>query len=322
VNVVRQELEVTVPIPQSDAEVTVAGWVWAPRDQTLRGENSPIFCCLPGGGCTTGYFDLQIDGLGDYSMAEWLASRGSVVISLDHPGVGRSGRVPDVFALTPGIVADINDRAYRQVMDRLAAGTAIPGHPPLPAVPKIGCGHSMGGMLAAVQQARHHTFDSLVLMGTGNGLPTVLTERERAVIGTGDAVQTALPVLARERFGTDGTRSRAGASPPGTFHSSDVPTAVRQAFAAQLTGLLYSCGLAAMIPLSTAGERAAVDVPSLLIFGDDDLEQQPHECVAPYRSSPDVTLHVVAGCGHCHNQSSRRVEVWQRMLAWAAEIDT
>ena len=54
--------------------------------------------CYAGGGCSTGYFDLQVEGLDGYSMADAFARRGSVVVAVDHPGIGVSDKVADLFA--------------------------------------------------------------------------------------------------------------------------------------------------------------------------------------------------------------------------------
>jgi pimeloyl-ACP methyl ester carboxylesterase len=107
---------------------------------------------------------------------------------------------------------------------------------------------------------------------------------------------------------------------PGVFHADDVPAAVKAAFVAQTTGLLYACGLTSMIPGSTDREKGRIETPVYLGFGDQDLTTRPHAAVAAYRRSRDITLFVTPGSGHCHHQSGHRVLLWDRVAAWAQRI--
>ena len=70
----------------------------------LRRRNDRWSCSAsPAGGCSTGYFDLQVEGLDGYSMADAFVQRGAVVVAVDHPGIGASDEVADLFALTPSL---------------------------------------------------------------------------------------------------------------------------------------------------------------------------------------------------------------------------
>ena len=77
------------------------------------------------------------------------------MVAFDHLGVGASSAVDDIFLVTPRLVGAINDYAHRTVAGELVSGTLVPGLPPLANLVTIGVGHSMGGMLLGVQQARH-----------------------------------------------------------------------------------------------------------------------------------------------------------------------
>ena len=58
-------------------------------DQVQR--SSPVWCCVPGGGISRAYFDLEVPGATDpYSMARFAAERGHFVLTIDPPGVGGS----------------------------------------------------------------------------------------------------------------------------------------------------------------------------------------------------------------------------------------
>jgi pimeloyl-ACP methyl ester carboxylesterase len=310
------EVDVSAVVPFA-ARHRVRGWVFLPDAAPDPGSTVGVACCLAGGTCSTDYFDLHVDGLAHYSMAEHLASSGVVTIALDHLGVGRSDRVDDIFLVTPQLASAINDFAFRAVLHGLRDGPW--GGVPLVAV---AVGHSMGGMLATVQQARHQTFDGLVVLGHGgDGLPAVLTEEERAISGTLDEATPAIIAAARTRFAQPPPVEQRGLV-PGSFLADDVPDPVRRAFVAQQTGLLYTCGLTSMIPDITDGEKAGIDVPVLVAFGDHDLTNAYERAAARYPASRDVELYVLPGSAHCHNQASSRTRLWHRIVDWMETLAT
>jgi pimeloyl-ACP methyl ester carboxylesterase len=310
------EVDVSDLVPWPGPAV-VRGWVLAPAVLD-RSRPVTVVCCLAGGRCTTGYFDLQVEGWPGYSMAEHFAAAGCVVVALDHPGVGTSNPVEDLFVVTPGLVAAVNDRAHRQVLSRLAAGTALAGVGPLPDVTVVGLGHSMGGMLATVQQARHQTFAALVGLGHGNGLAEFISAEERALPEDGAVDEDALVELARRRAWAEPSGRRP--LPPGTFLPADLPDPVRAAFLAQQTDLPPSCGLASIIPGSTDRDKAAVTVPVFLGFGELDLTREFLACASRYTATRDLTLFVLPGAAHCHNQAHNRTDLWDRILVWMAGL--
>jgi alpha-beta hydrolase superfamily lysophospholipase len=305
------DVSACVPFPGS---FTLNGWVRASSTPT---SSAPILlCCLAGGKCSTGYFDLQVDGYPDYSMADYLATRGFIVAAFDHLGVGNSSSVDDIFLVTPRLASAVNDHAHRAVVTGLVSGTLIPGLPPLPNLVPIGVGHSMGGMLLGVQQARHATFDAVAVLGHGVGLPTVLTEEEMAWAHDGTMREEAVVTLARTRFAAPAAPATSR-PPPGSFLPADLAEPVRAAFVAQQTDLLFSCGLTSMLPGSTDREKAAITAPVFLGFGEDDLTQDFMGCVALYTAANDISLFVLPGAAHCHNQSALRATLWDRLAHWA-----
>ncbi len=311
---VEVDVSAAVPFP---GRAVVRGWVRAPDRPPPPGSPVIVVCCLAGGTCSTRYFDLEVEGLADYSMAGHLAGHGFVTITLDHLGIGESSRVDDVFLLTPPVVSAANDLAHREVLAALADGT-LPlegwSGPVTPIV--IGLGHSMGGMLATVQQARHGTFDAVVVLGHGgDGLPEVLTPDEAAVTGDLDEIVGSIEALARQRFSRPSGERRGLV--PGSFLAADVPDAVRTAFVNQQTSLLFSCGLTSMIPGATDFEKGSITAPLFLGFGEYDLTTDFTGSVAHYRSARDITLFVVPGSAHCHNQAGNRVLLWDRIASWA-----
>ena len=314
-----------------DVEVDVAAVTGASGPQRMRGWATgpydlgpgpvPVLYCQAGGGCSTGYFDLQVPGLPGYSMAEAIARTGAVVVAVDHLGLGTSD-AHDLFAVTPTRLAACHDLVAREVLDRLTHGTLTDDIGPVGDPFLVGVGHSMGAMLTVVQQGRHHTFRALVLLGHGIGLPEVLTPDELAVAGPDlVSVEDEIVRLATLRFGPDSpVESRKPAR--GHFFAPDVPDAVRAAFGAQAVPTLPVGGLTSMIPHATDHEKAAIDVPVFLAFGDDDLVDDYLGTAAAFTACHDLALYVLADSGHCQNLAAGRHELWRRMTAWVDAVVT
>jgi pimeloyl-ACP methyl ester carboxylesterase len=298
-------------------EFVLRGWVCSP---TTTSEPVVVAFCLAGGGSTIAYFDLHPPELGGYSMANHLAARGTIVIALDHPGVGSSTRVPDIYALRPTVVAALHAAAVREVMRRLRAGRLLPHLEALADPLTIGVGHSMGGMLVELMQARHRTFDRIASLGCGGGgLPEVLTDEELSLVGTPLVhAEPRIEELARIRF-AEGSAMEARMPRHGTFFAPDVPREVIAAAGSARAELLYTCGLAAMIPASTDRERAAIATPVFHLFGELDLVVDVVNSARVYRSARPVVATTLAGSGHCHNQSSRRTELWDDLQDFFTE---
>jgi pimeloyl-ACP methyl ester carboxylesterase len=154
--------------------------------------------------CATAYWDTHVNGFHDYGMAEYLAQRGFVVVAVDHPGVGASSEAPDLFDVTPRVVSQAHHDALAHIRQELRQGRLSPRLPALSDLRVIGVGHSMGAMLVGVQQARHRSFDALVVLGHGgDGMPTMAGDEESAhAISAADIVEERVVALARKRFTT------------------------------------------------------------------------------------------------------------------------
>jgi alpha-beta hydrolase superfamily lysophospholipase len=297
-----------VPIP---GRHVVRGVVLAPSDPYDGGSRPLVWCCLPGGNCTSAYFDLSVNGDdSSYSMAAYLTDAGCTVLVLDHLGTGSSSTVDDAFLVTPEVLA-----AFTVLLEQLREGSLVSGLAPVASPLPIGLGHSMGAMITIIDQARHGTYGAVVNLGGGGaGLPAHLRDPDWVTWDLA-RLRTLLVDLARQQFSAttaarDGTR-------PGIFHADDVPPPVLQAFRSQLTTLLPSSALASILPSFSDPERGEIAVPLFLGFGEHDLAQVPHDAVSRFTSSPDITLFVLAGSGHCHNQAGNRRQLWDRMLGWA-----
>jgi hypothetical protein len=73
--------------------------------------------------------------------------------------------VGDTFLVTPRVLAAIHGHALRIIQTMIDADVFV-----------VGLGHSMGGMIATVQQARHRSLDALAVLGHGgDGLPQFIS---------------------------------------------------------------------------------------------------------------------------------------------------
>ena len=279
----------------------VACSVFAPS-----GQQRAVLCCVPGGGMSRRYFDLELTG---YSMARHLAALGFAVVTVDPPGVGDSRAPDDGYALTPAAVAD----AIAPAVGRVLADLPAQG-------PVVGIGHSAGGLLTVVQQARHRTYDALALLGfEGRGLVDVLTPEELAYAGDQAGIEGAIAALTEARF-ADPLPIGTTATSPFLLGVEEVPSAALDAIATAKAAMLAVVGLTSMIPGSIRRELEAIDVPVFLGVGEHDITGPPREIPPQLPACSDITLFVLGGAGHNHNVASRRTELWDRLAAWVAAL--
>ncbi len=115
---------------------------------------APVLCLFPGGGFGRGYFDLPVDG---FSQAEHHTALGTIVVAIDHLGVGESS-IPTPEATTLAAVAAANHAAVRSVLDELG--------PDVDVQVAVGVGQSMGGHIVTAMQAYHRSFDGIAMLGS------------------------------------------------------------------------------------------------------------------------------------------------------------
>ena len=279
--------------------------------------------CLPGGGMSRRYFDLQAEGAGDeYSMAAYLARRGVVVITLDHPGVGESDAPEDGYTLDPRTVANVDAYAARAIIDGLGRGALVEDLAAMAALVPVGCGHSMGGLVTAYIQAHHGTYRAIAPIGfAGGGLLTHLTDVERTYVDAPARVAADIRVLVEQRFGaprSGGTGTGTGTSP--FLLAVAVADNAKAAIGASGSFLLNLCGLTSMIPGASRPELEAVDVPVFLGVGEFDITGDPHHIPVQFPASRDITLFVCPGAGHNANVAPTRELLWERLFVWLRQI--
>jgi pimeloyl-ACP methyl ester carboxylesterase len=278
-----------------------------------------VWCCVPGGGMSRAYFDLDVPGATDsYSMAKFAAERGHFVLTIDPPGVGESDAPTDGYDLTPQRVAGLLDVVVSEVLDRLSLGQ-VPGVSPGARLRAIGVGHSAGACLVACQQAWHRTFSAVALLGFSNsGLPSVLTDEEAAFTDRPEELVAALPELVRARFGLplpEGSSAESDMLLVGA-HSSEAKAAAARA-GSRLLGLV---GLTCLVPGSIQPQLDQVDVPTFTAVGEHDIAGPTAALPGQLPACRDLTLVMLPGVGHNHNVADARLELWDRLERWVASL--
>jgi pimeloyl-ACP methyl ester carboxylesterase/ketosteroid isomerase-like protein len=271
-----------------------------------------VLVCFPGGGMSRRYFDLDgQDATGPFSMALHCASRGFIVALVDHLGVGESSISVDPWTLTPAVVADANADATGQIIDGLRNGDF--GAPALAGVRPVAVGHSMGGLMAVMQQARHQQFVGLGMLGSSAcGLREALTEEEVAALDAGDLSAATVGRLAKKRFGI--------AIVPPPEPDSAVSAPARKVLSAARSNMLAVCGLTSMMTGSMRSEFETIEVPVFVGVGEFDIAGPSHAIPANFPNSNDISLFVLPKAGHNTNVSRNRIELWNRLLDWVRRV--
>ena len=209
----------------------IAASLFLPPD---GGRPRALAFCLHGGGYSRRYFDIEALGQAGYSMARYMADRGVAVATIDCLGGGDSSRAESANAIVWQTLAPAHHAALLHLRSCLAAGAVLPM---LPAVPTVGIGHSLGGMLFALHQATERSFDKLAALGWSNlGLnlpPEALVPIPDA---TGEYFRSS-PALRRQ------------------FHLNDVPADILESEAEQ-----ENLGVAASLAAQAADSAAAAEI--------------------------------------------------------------
>jgi pimeloyl-ACP methyl ester carboxylesterase len=88
-----------------------------------------------------------------------------VVIAADPLGVGDSGRPEDGTLCTYEALADAAHGAVDLIRAHLRDGSLVERLPPIAAARIVVVGHSMGGGLVVLQQARWSSYDAIAMLG-------------------------------------------------------------------------------------------------------------------------------------------------------------
>jgi len=267
-------------------------------------DDAALFFCLPGGGVTRNYFDLDGGPGTAFSFAKEMAKGGHVVVTVDPVGVGESTIPADGFSLTPYIQVEMNHRAF------VALRTMTIGGIDLGALRVIGGGHSAGGLLSALQQVAHRDFEAVfILCYWTAGLPHMSNDEQRARFHGPDG-PAHISDLAREMFKVPYSET--------PTRESDTPAA--RALRGARGRLISTIGVISTIPGNIRKSLAQLDVPVFLGVGSRDMTGPPHLLPVDYESCTDFTMYVVQGAGHHIFVVDGNAAFFRRMLVWAAGL--
>lgn len=312
----RIEVDVSTVAP-AGASIEV-GDLFLPEGAAESGSPVGLVVCLPGGGMTRRWFDLPETLPGRWSLARHLAGEfGLAVLTLDHLGVGESPPPDDPYTLVPRTVAAVHAHVVAEAVERLGAGTLAPGVGPIEVGPVVGCGHSMGAMITVQQQARHHSYDAIALLGFGGaGLPEHLNDDEHGYVGDHDELELALPALVAARFG--------GALVPSSREVRERPADALLTpgdLLGPATGVLLTLGgLTSMIPGTSDREMAAIDVPVLVAVGERDIVREVERLPQLFAATPELTEFVLPGSGHNHVIATERMLLFDELGRWVTAL--
>jgi pimeloyl-ACP methyl ester carboxylesterase len=284
-----------------------------------------IVFAAPGGGYGRRYFDLRLDARPGYSQAEHHTAAGLVVVAYDHLGVGDSS-LQGLEDLTIEQIADANHVGVVDILARLRAGAAVAGLGPIEPAAVVGAGHSMGGGVSLIMQARRRTFDAYLSLGW-SAIQSVLPQRSHEIQAAVKASSATLGRLSPASDLLTAQQIRRDFDYRYPFYWEDVP---EDLVAADLAGgfparattppwgsrTMPRCVAAMRAPGYVATEAAAIDVPVLMAFGERDVSESPGAEPAAFRRAKDVTVFVARRMAHMHNFAGTRGLLWDRIVGW------
>jgi pimeloyl-ACP methyl ester carboxylesterase len=261
-----------------------------------------LLICLPGGGITRRYYDLQNGEDQSFSFAHALCAAGHVVALVDPPGVGDSDRIDDGYQLTVAAQMPLLAAAVAEIRALSRQGVE------LASLPVVGVGHSAGSMLTAALQAHSQPYEAVILLcfGTG-GLPQYLKPDYLAALRDDPlGFRANISEHARHQFAT------------GYFASGERPIngAAGRALEAVKSATIAPVALQAMTPGNVAPELASITVPIFTAVGERDITGPAHLLPQAYSACPDFTQIIVKNAGHHVFVVPAATELFRRICCW------
>lgn len=279
-----------------------------------------VILAVPGGTYHRRYWDLRPPEREGYSKAAYLAERGIVFIAEDYFGGGDSSQPADGDFIGLEVQADVAHDVYRQVRERLGAGTLVDGLPPVPEAVFVGIGQSLGGFITIIQQGKYADYPGIGVFGASplviagiHDLPdwdSLSAEDRRNWIASANARKSGLAELPMYHGAPrEGFR--------GIFHVLDVPDDLFEYDEHQCHTLIpRMSGLDGMTPGLTKPFADRITQPVFLAFGETDVTADSHREPAGYPASSDITLVVTPNMAHMHNFADTRTMLWDRFHTW------
>jgi pimeloyl-ACP methyl ester carboxylesterase len=289
--------DISADVPLAGPEqLTLAATVHEPA-----GAPRAALVCWPGGSYDRSYW--QFDAVPGYSFAEHMTSQGFAVVAADHLGVGASSAPADVDAVNLDVMARAAGAFAEAVRDRL------------PDAPLVGVGHSLGGCITIITQALLGTYDRVASLGFTHGAKDAVT----ADAASAPDARAAAVAQAKAFFADwDAGYATAPRAPNHSWlYTESTPREVVAADDATVTPWPRQAYVEGLLAGYSATFAPRVECPVFLGFGDHDIPERPHDEVAFYTGTRDVTLYVLEDAAHCHNFASTRTRLWDRLAAWA-----
>lgn len=315
--------DVTAALPEGSADRAVLTTTVV-ADADAVSSRPVVVLAVPGGTYHRRYWDLRPPGREGYSQAVYLAERGIVFVAEDYFGGGDSSQPPDGDFIGLEVQADVAHDVYRQVAERISAGTLVEALPPLPQAVFVGIGQSLGGFITMIQQGKYADYPAIGVFGASPLLITgvrdqpdwesMSAQQRRDWIIRENARQSGLAELPMYHGAPrEGFR--------GIFHVLDVPDDLFKYDEDQCHTLIpRMSGLDGMTPGFAKPFADRITAPVFLAFGDTDVSADPHREPAGYPGSPDITLVVTPHMAHMHNFADTRARLWDRFHAWLGAV--
>ncbi len=293
---------------------SVAAHVYLPPAEVLQRQASHTLLTLVHGGTyTRRYWDFLVPGYerDTYSCARYLARQGHIVVTLDTLGMGESHCTLNGFELTTTMMAQAVVLTTRAVENMVSEGTLARGIRGQVGFSVL-VGHSMGGHLSALAQAKFKAFNALILEGIGGG----------ATQTQGLDESTMQRIFAPDANGyVDPPRQALHPSFHGSFGPPAEVVAEDDRYAVPTPGSLVAEIVQRQdLFIEWAGQ---IDVPVLLTYGESDFTVNPFGELAFYTASPSRSLYILPGSAHCTNYVPARQQLWQvlaQFVQWAQAI--
>jgi pimeloyl-ACP methyl ester carboxylesterase len=293
--------DVSAALPLGGGAHTVDATLYRPP-----GAPRAVLVCWPGGSYDRRYW--AFNGAPGFNFATHMTAQGFAVVAADPLGVGRSSRPGEVDAVTLEVMAAACAEFVRQMRERLDL---------LSGVPLAGVGHSLGGCLVVMAQALHGCYDRVANLGFTHGAKDAVTSDTS---GAGDARASAVEQAKAFFADWDAGYAIAPREPNHAWlYTPTTPDDVIAADDATVAPWPRQAYVEALLPGYSAGFASKVTCPVFLGFGDHDIPERPHDEVAFYTGSVDVTLAILRDAAHCHNFAVTRRTLWDRIGAWAVE---
>lgn len=268
-------------------------------------KNQTLFC-LPGGGSSAAYFDLSRD----HSFVERMLHFGYNVIVMDCPGTATNALPDNTAFISPRKMADHIASALSKWLE---SGS-------LKKSPVIGVGHSMGGMLITLMQARHKSFQAIAMFGSSaGGLEWGLSEDEKKYIDQEESFSKDIEKLTIKKFGRYFTPAPAGPSGKSITFGGETPELTQRLRDASCE-LYCAGGMMSMTRGSFKTEVEAIDMPIFFAFGDHDIGIPPSDAPRDYINAASTDLIVLENTGHNHFAFSSISTLCKSLDSWICKI--